>query len=76
MRNFLHTLMLYSNIYIVFRKLFPSLYQFGMMECVVTNLLDEYPKHLRKNEKLYILIVCIVCYLVAIPMVCQVRLNC
>eukprot|EP00112_Aurelia_sp_Birch-Aquarium-sp1_P019261 Seg4729.1 transcript_id=Seg4729.1/GoldUCD/mRNA.D3Y31 product="Sodium-dependent dopamine transporter" protein_id=Seg4729.1/GoldUCD/D3Y31 len=45
--------------------------QFGMMECVVTNLLDEYPKHLRKNEKLYILIVCIVCYLVAIPMVCQ-----
>ena len=43
-----------------------------MMECVVTNLLDEYPKHLRKNEKLYILIVCVLCYLVAIPMVCQV----
>ena len=47
-------------------------FQFGMMECVVTNLLDEYPKHLRKNEKLYILIVCILCYLIAIPMVCQV----
>jgi len=45
--------------------------QFGMMECVVTNFLDEYPKQLRKNEKLFILVVCLLAYLVAIPMVCE-----
>ena len=56
-----------------FNVLFFFSFQFGMMECVVTNVLDEY-KHLRKNEKLYILIICLLCYVVAIPMVCEVRL--
>eukprot|EP00794_Sanderia_malayensis_P014104 gene14104-15577_t len=45
--------------------------QFGTMECVVTNLADEYPKYLRKHKSLFILGVCLFCYIVAIPMVFQ-----
>ncbi len=43
-----------------------------MMECVVTNLADEYPKLLRKNKEIFILVVCLLCYIVALPMVFQV----
>merc|ERR1719154_892072 len=42
-----------------------------MMECVVTNLADEYPKLLRKNKEIFILAVCLLCYIVALPMVFQ-----
>lgn len=42
--------------------------QFAMVECVVTGLSDEYPKYLRKYKWLFLIAVCVLMFLLAIPM--------
>lgn len=45
--------------------------QFAMFEAVVTGLVDEYPRLLRKRKELFIAFLCFVCFLLGIPMVMQ-----
>ena len=47
-------------------------WQFGMMECVVTNLVDEYPKYLRPRKELFIFLVCFVAFLFGFTIITQV----
>ncbi|XP_068744715.1 sodium-dependent dopamine transporter-like [Montipora capricornis] len=42
--------------------------QFAMVECVVTGLSDEYPKYLRRYKPFFLIGVCILLFLLAIPM--------
>ena len=43
-----------------------------MMECVVTNLVDEYPKYLRPRKELFIFLVCFVAFLFGFTIITQV----
>ena len=45
-----------------------------MVECVVTGLSDEYPKYLRKYKPFFLIAICILLFLLAIPMCSQVRI--
>lgn len=45
--------------------------QFAMVECVVTGLSDEYPKYLRKYKPFFLIAICILLFLLAIPMCSQ-----
>eukprot|EP00111_Clytia_hemisphaerica_P016317 TCONS_00048314-protein len=45
--------------------------QFGMMECIVTNLVDEYPTYLRKRKELFIFGVCVTCFLFGFTIITQ-----
>ena len=47
--------------------------QFAMFEAVVTGLVDEYPRVLKKRKELFIAFLCFLCFLLGIPMVMQVR---
>ena len=47
--------------------------QFAMVECVVTGLSDEYPKYLRRYKPFFLIGVCILLFLLAIPMCAEVR---
>lgn len=44
--------------------------QFGMMEAVITGVVDEY-RIFRKHKELFILIACILCFLLGLPCVMQ-----
>lgn len=44
---------------------------FACIECIITNIIDEYPKKLRKRKELVILGTCLVCLCIGIPMVFQ-----
>jgi len=46
--------------------------QFAMFEAVVTGLVDEYPRVLKKRKELFIAFLCFLCFLLGIPMVMQV----
>lgn len=46
--------------------------QFAMFEAVVTGLVDEYPRFLKKRKELFIAFLCFLCFLLGIPMVMQV----
>ena len=46
--------------------------QFAMVECVVTGLSDEYPKYLRRYKPFFLIGVCVLMFLLAIPMCAQV----
>ena len=43
-----------------------------MVECVVTGLSDEYPKYLRRYKPVFLISVCVLMFLLAIPMCSQV----
>lgn len=45
--------------------------QFAMVECVVTGLSDEYPKYLRRYKPFFLIGVCVLMFLLAIPMCSQ-----
>lgn len=45
--------------------------QFAMVECVVTGLSDEYPKYLRRYKPVFLISVCVLMFLLAIPMCSQ-----
>lgn len=45
--------------------------QFAMFEAVVTGLVDEYPRVLKKRKELFIAFLCFLCFLLGIPMVMQ-----
>ncbi|XP_058961625.2 sodium- and chloride-dependent GABA transporter 1 isoform X1 [Pocillopora verrucosa] len=45
--------------------------QFAMFEAVVTGLVDEYPRFLKKRKELFIAFLCFLCFLLGIPMVMQ-----
>lgn len=45
--------------------------QFAMFEAVVTGLVDEYPKVLKRRKELFIAFLCLLCFLLGIPMVTQ-----
>lgn len=45
--------------------------QFGMVETVVSGLTDYYPNHLRKHGTLTALVVCVVFFLLGLPMASQ-----
>lgn len=47
--------------------------QFAMFEAVVTGLVDEYPRLLKKRKELFIALLCFLCFLLGIPMIMQVR---
>ena len=49
---------------------FPS--QFGMMEAVITGIIDEYPRYLRKRKELFIFGACLLCFLIGLSNVTQV----
>lgn len=51
----------------------PVILQFAMVECVVTGLSDEYPKYLRKYKPFFLIAVCVMMFLLAIPMCAQVE---
>ncbi|XP_048579087.1 LOW QUALITY PROTEIN: sodium- and chloride-dependent GABA transporter 1 [Nematostella vectensis] len=42
--------------------------QFAMVECVITGLVDEYPKYLRKYKWLVLIVACLLMFLLAVPM--------
>lgn len=44
---------------------------FACIECIITNIIDEYPKKLAKRKELVILATCFVCFCVGFPMVFQ-----
>ena len=46
--------------------------QFAMFEAVVTGLVDEYPQYFKKRKELFIAFLCLLCFLLGIPMVAQV----
>ena len=50
----------------------PFIPQFAMVECVVTGLSDEYPKYLRRYKPFFLIGVCVLMFLLAIPMCSQV----
>ena len=50
----------------------PVCLQFAMVECVVTGLSDEYPKYLRRYKPVFLISVCVLMFLLAIPMCSQV----
>lgn len=43
-----------------------------MVECVVTGLSDEYPKYLRRYKWIFLIGVCVLMFLLAIPMCAEV----
>jgi len=43
--------------------------QFAMIEVVISGLADEYPRYLRKFKEIFILVMCIVAFLLALPTV-------
>ncbi|GAB1608052.1 sodium- and chloride-dependent glycine transporter 2-like [Argonauta hians] len=45
--------------------------QFAMMECVISSIVDEFPRHLRKRKGLVTASCCIVAFLLGIPCVTQ-----
>ncbi|KAJ7379137.1 hypothetical protein OS493_017635 [Desmophyllum pertusum] len=45
--------------------------QFAMVECVVTGLSDEYPKYLRRYKPFFLIGVCVLMFLLALPMCSQ-----
>ncbi|XP_067054469.1 sodium- and chloride-dependent GABA transporter 1-like isoform X3 [Acropora muricata] len=45
--------------------------QFAMFEAVVTGLVDEYPKVLKRRKELFIALLCLLCFILGIPMVTQ-----
>ncbi|XP_078365686.1 sodium- and chloride-dependent GABA transporter 1-like isoform X2 [Oculina patagonica] len=45
--------------------------QFAMFEAVVTGLVDEYPRFLKKRKELFIAFLCFLCFLLGIPMIMQ-----
>ena len=47
-------------------------FQFAMVECVITGLSDEYPKYLRKYKWLFLILACVVMFLLALPQCMQV----
>ena len=47
-----------------------------MVECVVTGLSDEYSKYLRKYKWLFLIAVCVLMFLLAIPMCAEVGIDC
>ena len=47
--------------------------QFAMMEAVVTGLVDEYPRVLKRRKELFIAFICFCCFLLGIPIVTRVR---
>ena len=53
----------------------PYLSKFGMAECFITGLSDEYPKYLRKYKWLFVTVACASSFLLALPMCAQVRLG-
>lgn len=58
--------------YISLCHLCPVIFQFAMVECVVTGLSDEYPKFLRRYKPYFLIAVCVMMFLLAIPMCAQV----
>eukprot|EP00795_Rhopilema_esculentum_P014349 gene14349-5394_t len=44
---------------------------FACIECIITNIIDEYPKKLTKRKELVILATCIACFVIGLPMTCQ-----
>lgn len=45
--------------------------QFAMFEAVVTGLVDEYPRVLKRRKEIFIAFLCFLCFLLGIPMVMQ-----
>ena len=45
--------------------------QFGQVETIAAGLIDEYPDVLRPNRKLFTLFMCVVMFLLGIPMISQ-----
>lgn len=45
--------------------------QFAMFEAVVTGLVDEYPRVLKRRKELFTAFLCFLCFLLGIPMVMQ-----
>lgn len=45
--------------------------QFGMMEAVITGIIDEYPRYLRKRKELFIFGGCLLCFVIGLSNVTQ-----
>ena len=48
--------------------------QFAMMEAVVTGLVDEYGKKLRKRKELVILVMCVIAFFFGLTNITEVRI--
>lgn len=58
---------------VLFIKLWLSLFQFALMENVLTSFCDEYP-HLRNHKAKFCIILGVICFLLGLPCVTRVRI--